>query len=152
MKNKLVRQQLDETLKQFTTLLNIHRPSKGWIRALRDALGMSARQLGDRIGVSQQRITAIEREELNDTLTLNTLKRIAQSTSTTFVYGFIPKKSLEEIVKRQAISSISRETNRVTHSMRLEGQAPSDKNLNQLIELEADDLINNHPSKVWDSD
>jgi len=149
---KLMRTQLDDTLKQFHSLLKTTRPAKGWIRALRDALGMSARQLGQRMGVTQQRITRIEKEELTGGLTLNTLQRIADATNTTLVYGFVPKKSLESIVKNQAFSSVLKHTNRVKHSMSLEGQTPSDKKYKQLLELEAEALINRYPSKIWDTD
>ena len=108
MKNKfkLIRKQLENTVRTLTPLKKINRPSKGWVRSIRNALGMSARQLGARIGITQQRVTAIEKEELAGTLTLNTLERIAEATNTKLVYGFIPKDSFESTIKKQSLSYV----------------------------------------------
>ena len=49
---KLARDQLDETLNRFGPLKAIASPGKGWIRAIRDALGMTGEQLAKRLKVS----------------------------------------------------------------------------------------------------
>jgi len=100
--------------------------------------------------VTQQRVTTIESEELLGSLTLNTLRRVGEATNTTFVYGFVPNTSLESTVKSQAIKGILNRSMRTKHSMNLEGQLPNDKTYEQLVELEAEELINHHPSKIWD--
>ena len=48
---EIARHRLDERLARVPELA---RPNKGWIRALRDALGMSSADLARRMGVSQQ--------------------------------------------------------------------------------------------------
>ena len=53
------------------------RPPKGWLRAIRDALGMTTRQLAARLGVSQPRVVALEKGEVDETLTLAGLRRAA---------------------------------------------------------------------------
>jgi len=75
-KLKRVREQLDETLQVFTEAANVARPIRGWIRAIRDALGMNMRQLADRLGVGQPRIVKIEHDELSGALTIKHWKKL----------------------------------------------------------------------------
>ena len=49
---KIIREQLDDTLRRFSTIASVNRPMRGWIRAIRDALGMNMRQFANRLGVS----------------------------------------------------------------------------------------------------
>jgi len=101
-KKKLIREQLDVSLQRLSPLLGVMAPPKGWIRAIRDALGMTARQLGNRLGVAQQAVARIEKEEMAGSVTIKTMRRIAECLDCVFVYGFVPRKSLEETVVRQA--------------------------------------------------
>ncbi len=63
-KKKLIREQLDASLQRLSPLLDVTAPPKGWIRTIRDALGMTAKQLANRLGVAQQAVARIEKEEL----------------------------------------------------------------------------------------
>ncbi len=74
---KLIREQLDTTLKRFSELKGIHPPRKVWIRAIRDALNTNTRKLGERLGVNKSRITRIEQDELSGSVTIKTMKRVA---------------------------------------------------------------------------
>ena len=78
-KLKRVREQLDETLQVFVKTASIAQPIRGWIRAIRDALGMNMRQLAHRLGVSQSRIVKIEQDELSGALTIKPLENIARA-------------------------------------------------------------------------
>ena len=69
MQQELARAALDKKL-QSVNLGQLHRPHKGWIRAVREALGMSSAQLAQRLGVSRPRITALEKSEMDDSITL----------------------------------------------------------------------------------
>ena len=62
-KKKLIREQLDASLQRLSPLLDATAPPKGWIRAIRDALGMTAKQLANRLGIAQQAVARIEKEE-----------------------------------------------------------------------------------------
>ena len=78
------------------------RPSEGWIRVIRDALGMTAFELGRRMGVSQPRVSQLERAEREGTIQLWNLERAAQALHSTLVYALVPIEPLEEVVRRQA--------------------------------------------------
>src|SRR5580692_4749492 len=94
--------QLDQRFSAFRSLKDTMRPGKGWIRAVRDALGMTTAQLAVRIGVSQPRVIAIEKAEVRKAITLKTLERAAEAVGCRVVYLFVPEKSLEETVRSRA--------------------------------------------------
>lgn len=101
----------------------VARPNRGWIRAVRDALGISAAQLGERLGIAQQTVTRLERSEVNDTIQLSSLRKVAAAMDCELVYGFVPKGSFQEIVERRAREIAREALARVGHSMALEDQA-----------------------------
>jgi predicted DNA-binding mobile mystery protein A len=147
---KLVRQQLEATLGRFRPLLDISAPPKGWIRAIRDALGMSGRQLAERVGVTKQRTAVIEKQELTGTATLNTLHKIAEALDCVFVYGFVPRTSLEETVRNRALRVARTRLVRVSQSMRLEDQALSQEEDREILSDMVGRLVDELPANLWD--
>ncbi len=75
------------------------RPSRGWLKAIREALGMTTAQLGQRLGVVQSRVVAIEQAEAKGTVTLNSLEKAAQALDCRLVYALVPRQSLEDAVE-----------------------------------------------------
>jgi predicted DNA-binding mobile mystery protein A len=115
----LKRKQLDSRL---TALPPMPTPRQGWIRASREALGMSAAQLGKRMHVSQQEATDLERRERSGVITVATLAKAAEAMDCELRVVFVPKTSFEATVRRQAESKAHKERKRVVHTMRLEAQ------------------------------
>ena len=74
---KLAREQLDVTLKRFEPLKTLVLPGKGWIRAIRDALGMTGEQLAARLTVNKQRVSRIQQDEKLGKVKLETLRNVA---------------------------------------------------------------------------
>lgn len=68
---------LDKLLKPFLPVKRAKIPECGWIRAIRDALGMTSQQLATRMGVTQPRITELEQAEAAGRVTLSSLQRAA---------------------------------------------------------------------------
>lgn len=133
----VARNRLDARL---ASLPDLPRPNKGWIRALRDALGMSSADLARRMGISQQRVPAIERGEQNRTIKLDTLMRAADALDCELVYALVPRTSLDDMVAHQARRRASDLLQRVTQHSRLEDQQPSDADLAAQIEELAAEL------------
>ncbi len=149
-KKKLVRVQLDGTLRKLRPLLNVARPPRGWIRAIRDALGMNGRQLADRLGVTRQRAAIIEKHELTGSTTLKTMRRAAECLDCVFVYGFVPRTSLEQIVRNQARSIAQERLNRVSRTMSLENQALGKKENQKILSAMIDEIVDTLSSSLWD--
>ncbi len=148
---KLFREQLDGTLSHFSSIASINRPIKGWIRAIRDALGMSMQQLANRLGVSKSRIPRIEQDEITGSLTLKTMNRVADKLDCVFVYGFVPRTSLNDTVRKQASIVAQRRMKRLMHTMNLEAQGLSSKNAKKAFTRMVDEIIDS-PSMLWEKD
>ena len=128
MKNSrkmLIISQLDETLRKLRPLRDMSVPPRGWIRAIRDALGMSGRQLADRLNVYKARTSRMEKDELAGAVSLKTMQRVAEALDCSFVYGFVPRTSLANAVRDQAKRVASKRMERASHTMALEDQALS---------------------------
>jgi len=75
----LARKHLDNKLGSSRRSSVILRPPKGWVKAIREALGMSTEQLATRTGVTKPRVYEIEKAEVSGSITLNSLKRAAHA-------------------------------------------------------------------------
>ncbi len=148
--SNLARQQLDQKLLQYKSLVDLIIPVKGWIRAIRFALGMSGRQLAKRLNVTKQRITLLEQDELSGSTTIKMMKKVANALDCTFVYGLIPHTTLQDILKKKARKKIKSRMNRLNQTMLLENQNLPQRELTDIIEREIDAMLKNSPKDFWD--
>ncbi|MBL8496799.1 mobile mystery protein A [Nitrosomonas sp. JL21] len=118
----LARKQLERRLAPLREA-KITAPPRGWIKAIREALGMTARQLAARMGASPSRIPVIEKAEVTGATTIKTMREAAEAMSCTFVYAFVPTKPLDEILRERANEKTRQDIARLDHTMRLENQA-----------------------------
>ena len=100
-------------------------PAGGWVRAIRDVLGMSAAELATRMGVTQVAVTKLEASERAGGARLATLTRAANALGCDLVYAFVPRASLEDQIRAQAERVLMRDFESVANSMRLEDQVVS---------------------------
>jgi predicted DNA-binding mobile mystery protein A len=126
------------------------RPGGGWIRAVREALGMSTAQLGRRLGVTRQAVLSLERSELDDGIRISSLRRAAEAMDCHLVYAFVPHTSLEESVQQQAMRVAAAELRRVDQTMLLEAQRVDDNEASQQLRERATALVGNR--RLWDGD
>lgn len=131
---KRARARLDERLCALQPAETFRAPPKGWVRALRDALGMTGAQLGARMGIRPQTVETIEKSEAAGTIQLNTLRRAAEALDCTLVYALVPNRSLADTVNERARKIALRELQRISHTMRLEAQGTGDADLEARIE------------------
>ena len=117
------------------------RPPRGWVRAIREALGMTTAELGQRMGLTQSRVSQIERSEELGSIRLDTLERAAQALNCQVRYVFVPNEPLEEMVQRQARLRAQAEVDAVTHTMALEDQVPEPGVLDALVKEMAERFV-----------
>jgi predicted DNA-binding mobile mystery protein A len=149
-KKSLVREQLEASLRRFEPLLTVSSPQKGWIRAIRDALGMSARQLAGRLGVTQQAMARIENGEREGAVTVKTLRRVAERLDCVFVCGFVPRTSLEASIRRQAQQVAAKRLGQATQTMALEDQALGNAENQRILSALVNELTDKPPPNLWD--
>ncbi len=146
---KLAREQLDATLKQLSPLRTLTSPAKGWVRAIRDALGMTGKQLAERLNVNQQRVARIERDEKLRKVTIETLKKVAEALDCVFVYGLVPTESLEQTVRKQAKAVAEKQMKRSNQTMMLEKQELSNKEKQKAFKSLVEDITSSMPRSLW---
>ena len=110
---------------------------------------MNMRQLANRLGVAQSRIAKIEQDELSGALTVKTLERVADQMDGTFVYGFVPRTSLENTVRKQAACIAKERINTISHHMYLEAQELPQHHSKAAFESMVEEILES-PSKLWD--
>jgi len=146
----LARKHLDESLNTFRVAAAQSRPPKGWVRAIRDALGMTSRQLAKRMGLSQPTIVALEKSESADTVTLKSLRQAAEALDCELVYALVPRTSLNETVRKRARALAQQKLARMHHTMRLEDQAMNRDHLEEELERQIDKLLEGRASALWE--
>lgn len=142
------RERLDSKLASIKPIERFAMPPKGWIRAIRDAIGMTGAQLGRRLGMTAQGVVSLERSEASGTIQLNTLRRAAEAMDCVLVYALVPKISLTEMVDRRARELALRALRRVSHSMALEDQQV-DRDLEKRIQTYIDTALRDRD--LWES-
>lgn len=148
----LARRQLDRRLTPLRDTQSLARPPRGWIKAIREALGMTTKQLGLRLGVSQPRVINIEKAETSGAITLDTLQRAANAMDCKLVYAFVPRRPLEELVAERAEKCARTILDATSHTMALEDQrADADTEAEQLKKL-IRELTEKSGSALWEDE
>ncbi len=149
--NKTVaRRHLERRLGKLRPVKQFARPPRGWVRALRESMGMSAAKLAERMGVSQPRVFALEKAEERGAVTVASLERAAQAMHCTLVYALVPNKPLDELLLKRALKIVSEQLARVDHSMQLEDQGLDAEELKEERQRLAADLVREFPRRLWD--
>jgi predicted DNA-binding mobile mystery protein A len=141
------RARLDERFKAMGQSTAYAQPVRGWVKAIREALGMSTAQLAKRLGVRQPSIVEMEQSEAKGTITLATLKRVAEALDCRLVYALVPNKPLEQTVRERARLFARRRLEPIEHSMALEDQKVARKPSEALID---EILRETNPRRFWE--
>jgi predicted DNA-binding mobile mystery protein A len=132
--------QLDRSLEPFRAAREISRPSKGWIRTIRQALGLSSGELARRLGTSRQLPLQLEKSEAEDRITLKSLRAVANVLDCDLVYALVPRAdTMEALIENRARNEAKKRVLGVEHSMALENQAVG--RVDEAVEAETRRLI-----------
>jgi predicted DNA-binding mobile mystery protein A len=147
---RIVQQKLDQISK-----LNESIPPSGWVKAIRGSLGLSIRQLAERVGVGHGSINQLEKREPKKRVTLESLENAARAMDCKVVYAVVPQEigsTLDDIIKNRATSAATRILREVAHTMSLEAQGTSEKQSKEEIKRIANELIESGDSRIWESE
>ena len=150
-KKSLQIQQLNSKMLPFVSLQKVAPPPTGWIKAIRNAIGMSMLQLGKRLSITKQSVQDIERREKDGSISLKALREAARALDMQLIYGFVPNDgSLEELIDRKAKELATQIVQRTSNSMKLEDQENSKQRIEKAIEERATIIKNEMPKTLWD--
>lgn len=146
----LEQQQLSQFLQSLATFKTTSKPASGWLRAIREGLKMSRRQLGERLGVSTSRIQRIESDENSGSITLKTMQQAANAMDCVFVYAVLPRTSLEATVEQQALDKARQHLGAIDQTMALEDQSIAKTENDAMVQRFAERLLQEQSGKLWD--
>lgn len=139
------RRALDRRLLTLPAAAAMTPPRSGWIRAVRQALGMSLGDLAARLGATHQSVSMLEQSERAGQIRLSSLRKAAKAMDCDLAYVFVPRSgSLQSVVDEQTRAQLAAHERATAHSQRLEDQVPGEidddaiaDNLEQLIRSRA---------------
>jgi Fic-DOC domain mobile mystery protein B/predicted DNA-binding mobile mystery protein A len=144
--------QLRDTLDWAAQIKDLRVPSAGWIKAIRTALGMPQSFLARRLKVSAAAVAQYETAEREGTITISTLRKVADGLDCEFVYAIIPRTSLDAIREQRARDVAWKTVRSVSQTMALEEQSlTKDEEYERAREL-ARQILQEHSRKMWSHD
>jgi predicted DNA-binding mobile mystery protein A len=142
--------QVEELLQPWRRLARAQVPRGGWVRAIREALGMSAAQLAARLHVTRQSVRDLEQSEATGKITLESLNKLAAALGCRLIYALVPEKPLDEMQRERARKIADSLVKPVSHSMKLEAQSVSKREEERQKEQIVRKLLEGDPRKLWD--
>ncbi len=148
MTNKFQKLQLEALDKKIQKIRFQTKPKNGWARTIRSSLMMSLPVVANKFEVSPQAIFQMEQGEIDETISLKTLRRLAEALDCELHYALIPhQKSLKKTIQKRAISKAKQMVGDVDKTMSLENQRV--KNSKKSVNILAKELAENLNSKLW---
>lgn len=148
---KLLLEQLNKKMQPFKALQTATVPAEGWVHAIRTALKMSLRQMGNLLSITSQSVKETEQREKDGSITLKNLREAGRALNMRLVYGFIPEDgSLEKMIEKKAREIAEEIVKRTSHSMMLEDQENSEQRIKKAIKERTEEIKNEMPRYLWD--
>ena len=128
------------------------RPPVGWLRAIRETLGMTSAALGQRLGITASGVRKLEQAEAADAITLATLRRVAEALDCELHYVLVPRQPLRQMRRQQALRLAQQLHECAGRTMALEAQpvdAPS-TGQKERLEAMAQEILRSSGTRLWD--
>ena len=142
-------QQLHNQLSIWKACALSPRPGSGWVRAIRESVGMSAAAFARRLGMSHAGVRKLEISEASDAITLASLRKLAAALDCELQYALVPRTSLKEMVQRQAETVARERLLPIAQSMALEDQAVEDSLHKLQLAMTAKTLLDGSRRELW---
>lgn len=151
IKKLLIQKQIDDLIQSFAIGEQRSQLHSGWIQSIRLALGMSLRQLSERIGVSPSALNNFEKREQTEAISLASLKKVANAMDMELVYYLKPKQgSIYSTIQKQARIKALEILDQSNQTMKLESQETSIASQELEIERLTNEIASKIPSNLWD--
>lgn len=141
--------QLDATLSRWRAADLPPRPPAGWLKTIREALGLTATRQAKMLGVTTSSVTRLETSEADDTISLATLRRAAEALGCELQYALVPKQSLADTLEARATTLARQQMANISHSMALEAQATSREIVEAQTRALAESLLKGSRRTLW---
>jgi len=149
-KKALIIEQLDSTFKKFNEVKKLSPPEKGWVKAIRKALGMTSTQLAEKLNVSPPRISILESSETSGAVTIKTLRKVAEQLDCLFIYALVPRESLKNTIEKQAYLVAKKIIRQSSQTMFLEKQNIEKQEEDKMLKEKVRELTTEIPTYLWE--
>ena len=101
------------------------RPAGGWLRAVREAIGLTQGQVAAKAAITRQSYAQLEAAEKKDAISIAALRRAADAMDCEVVYFIVPRESVARTYAdlAQTHDPVLKHLHATKHSMALEGQS-----------------------------
>jgi predicted DNA-binding mobile mystery protein A len=141
--------QLDMQLSLLRTMQLIKRPRSGWVKTIRESLGMSATAFARRLGMTHAGVRKLENAEASDSITLASLRKLAVAIDCELHYVLLPRTSLKQQLENQAQRVAKERLRPMVHTMMLENQAVQESSTQLQLEQIVKDLLEGSRRELW---
>lgn len=132
------------------TVAGLKIPPEGWLRTVRNALGMSGAEVAKKMHVTRARVTQAEHAELSGGITLKSMQATAEAMGCRFVYAIVPASGrIEDVITAQARKKAAAIVSTASQHMALENQVLPDDKIAQEVERLTLELAEEMPSDFW---
>ena len=147
---RLAADQIDRRFEDIRRLMNqLARPQRGWIKAIREGLGMTSAQLATRMGIRQPSVAELEKSEAEKRITLASLERVAEALDCRLVYMLVPNQPLSARVTKRANEMAEEQLAAVNQTMKLEQQAVVNVRQREILKSRIIQALLDKPSRLW---
>jgi predicted DNA-binding mobile mystery protein A len=125
-------------------------PPEGWLRTVRNALGMSGAEVAKKMRVTRARVTQAEHAELSGSITLKSMQATAEAMGCRFVYAIVPASGrIEDLIIAQARKKATAIVGTASKHMALENQTLPDDKIAQEVERLTREIAQEMPADFW---
>jgi len=152
IKAVVLSQYRDKVNQAAMKLCGIPFPPEGWLCTVRKALGMSVVQLARRLGKTRALISHTEKAELNGSVTLRTMHKMAKAMECRFVYAIVPQHTIEDILEARAKEKAEKLVEESSKHMGLEQQLLSREQMIFEIKRLNREIIEDMQADFWNDE
>lgn len=142
-------EQVQAAVEAYSGLMSRRPPSGGWLKAIRESLGLTGRQQAKRLGIASSSLHKSELAEAEGRITLGQLRKLADGLDCELVYAVVPRAPLTQVVENRARAIALQEVGGVAHTMTLEDQRPGVERLRKQVEQRTAELLRGRWSDLW---
>ncbi len=110
---------------------------------------MTHGQLAERLGVTASSVSALEKSEAEGAASLKSLTRAADALGCELFYVMVPRRPLQETIEERARQMASDRLGVVAHTMRLEEQTLTSKELREQFNDLVRELSERPAKELW---
>ena len=149
MMNQIRLEQVQASVEAYADLAKHRAPPRGWLKLIRESLGLTERQQAARLGISAPTLHKSEQAEADERISLGQLRKLAEGLDCELVYALVPRKPLTQVVAERAGAIALQEVGAVAHTMCLEDQRPDTASLQKQVEQRTETLLRGRWSALW---